>query len=195
VISSKESEQSSKQEQPLKIMDCEGKHGLPVIDGQEKVYPILLNLLNYVQEKAQRRVVVTSGHRCPIHNTYVDSSSANQTSKHQIGAAVCFYVEGMENQPEAIVGLLMQYYREHPSPTQQKSYLEFQRYEKKDTDVSTAPWYNKEVFIKLYRTHEGRNFDNSHPYPFISLQVRYDREKGQPVSYSWKQANQGYKRS
>jgi len=37
--------------------------------------------------------------------------------------------------------------------------------------------------------HEGRNFDNRHPYPYIELQVRHDRETGKPVSYSWNGAH------
>lgn len=119
--------------QPQKFADCEGgdKHGLPIIAGQEVVYPVLLELLNYVQEKTSKRVVVTSGHRCPIHNAYIDGSAPNQSSKHQVGAEVDFYVEEMENQPEAIVGLVKQYYKEHPSFAGKKPYTDFQHPQKK----------------------------------------------------------------
>lgn len=48
--------------------------------------------------------------------------------------------------------------------------------------------------MKVSQASEGRNLDNQHPYPYVTLQVRYDRATGQPVSYTWKQANQGYRR-
>ena len=31
----------------------------------------------------------------------------------------------------------------------------------------TIPWFNKEIFIKLYRKSEGRDGDNRHPYPYL----------------------------
>jgi hypothetical protein len=144
-----------------------------------------LDLLNYVQEQTGKRVIVTSGHRCPAHNTYADLSKDNRTSKHQIGAEVDFYVQGMEDTPLAVVELLMGFY-------QGKEFGAFQRYEK--SDVSTKPWMNQEIFIKLQLSHEGRDIDNRHPHPYITLQVRYDREAKERVSYDWKKANLGYAR-
>src|SRR5688572_14981430 len=82
---------------PKPDADCGGKHSLPLIHQKENVYSILIDLLNYLQQKTQKRVVITSGHRCPQHNTYVDPSARNQTSKHLIGAEVSFYVQGLEN--------------------------------------------------------------------------------------------------
>lgn len=176
------------------ILDCEGgtKHGLPMIGKTGGVYPILIDLLNYVQKKTRKRVVITSGHRCPIHNAYVDSSKSNQTSKHQIGAEVNFYVQGMEDRPLEVVGLLMQYYQE---AKESKENQNFTRYTKNDTGVSTPPWMNKEVYIKLFQKDEGRNFDNRHPHPYIDIQVRFDREKNERVVYSWEKANKNYSRT
>lgn len=180
--------------QPAPCLDCEGgnRHGLPVIHGKEGVYPILLDLLNYVQKKTSRRVIVTSGHRCPLHNMYIDHSKENLISKHQIGAEVDFYVQGMEDRPLEVVGLLMQYYQEQELYAGQKEYQSFSRYEKEDAHVATAPWMNKEVYIKMHQKGEGRNFDNQHPHPYISIQVRYDRDRKEKVVYDWKKANQGY---
>lgn len=170
--------------------DCGGseKHSLFLKDGKECVYPILVKLLNYVQEKTGKKVVITSGYRCPEHNTYVDSSPANQTSKHMVGAEVDFYVQGMEHKPEEVVKILMDYYKG------KKGHEEFKRYEKPDSQVSTPPWMNKEVFIKLYKAAEGRNFDNRHSYPYIAIQVRHDSATNQRVIYSWDQAFRGYLR-
>ena len=168
------------------ISDCEGstRHGLPILRGKETVYPILIDLLNFVQEKTGKKVVVTCGHRCPKHNTYSDPSKENLVSKHQIGAEVDFYVQGLEEKPLEVVQLLLEYYRGAP----------FQRYEKKDVRVSTPPWMNQEIFIQLFQAHEGRDKDNNHPFPYISIQVRFDPATKERVVYEWKKAHLGYPR-
>ncbi|MBF8263430.1 MAG: hypothetical protein HW387_1095 [Parachlamydiales bacterium] len=174
--------------------DCEGstRHGLPILRGQQSVYPILLDLLNYVQKTTAKRVIITSGHRCPVHNKYVDPAKENQYSKHQIGAEVDFYVQDMERRPMEIIQLLMEYFRQTRPYKGVKEYEEFLRYDKPDARVTTKPWYNKEIFIKYHSPSEGRNADNRHPYPYISVQVRYDREAKERVVYDWKRANLGY---
>jgi hypothetical protein len=179
------------------LLDCEGgaRHGLPILHGKEGIYPILIELLNYIQKKTARRVIITCGHRCPIHNTYADPSKENLVSKHQVGAEVDFYVQGMEDRPQEIIGLVMQYYQEGAAFKGDKEYLEFKRYDKPDARVKVQPWMNKEIYIKLYGKDEGRDADNRHPYPYIGLQVRYDRESKERVLYSWAQAHRGYTRS
>lgn len=173
------------------VSDCEGnrQHSLPLRNDKEFIYPILIRLLNYVQAKTEKQVIVTSGHRCPAHNRYVDSSPKNEYSKHMLGAEADFYVRGMEHAPEKVVEELQAYFRESPEYNGLKEYQEFQRWEKSECGVTTLPWYNKEVFIKLYKPHEGRNHDNAHPFPYIAIQVRYDREKKERVLYSWEQAS------
>lgn len=178
-----------------RYLDCGGfeKHSLPLDGEVEFVYPILIDLLNYLQVKTGKRVVVTSGHRCPEHNTYVDSASENLYSKHQIGAEASFYVQGMEWEPATIVRFLQEYFLEQSEYRGLKEFQEFQRYEG-ETNVVEPPWMNKEIFIKLYNKKEGRNFDNRHPYPYISVQVRYDRLKGERVAYAWDKAHRNYLR-
>lgn len=179
-----------------RFYDCGGssKHSLPLRDGKEFIYPILIDLLNYIQTKTEKRVVITCGHRCPEHNSYSDPSISNQYSKHMIGAEVSFYVQGMEELSEKIIQLCQDFYKTNPDYSNKKEYTEFKVYEKEDTYVSTPPVYNKEIYIKLYKKKEGRDFDNRHPYPYISIQVRHDREKDERVIYSWKEANQNYLR-
>lgn len=180
----------------VRYYDCGGaeKHSLPLKDQKEFIFPILIDLMNYIQAKTQKKVVITSGHRCPEHNTYVDPTSNNLYSKHMIGAEVSFYVQGLENQPEKIVKLIQEYYLVTPKYKDKKEYLEFQKYEKEDSHISTRPWYNKEIFIKLFKKKEGRNFDNRHPYPYISVQVRTDFDTGEKVLYSWEKANHNFLR-
>ena len=180
----------------VRYYDCGGaeKHSLPLRDQKEFIYPILIELVNYIQAKTQKRVVITSGHRCPEHNLYVDSSSSNRYSKHTMGAEVSFYVQGMEENPEGVIKLIQEYYKETSKYQAQKDYVEFQRYEKSDSNVTMQPWYNKEIFIKLFKKKEGRNFDNRHPYPYVSLQVRYDYDRNEKVVYTWDKANNNFLR-
>jgi len=178
----------NKELQPHYYLDCGGieGHSLPLKEGKEFIYPILIDLLNYVQEKTEKKVIITSGHRCPIHNIYVTSSTGMQCSKHLIGAEVNFYVKGLENEPEKVVSLLMNYFQE------KSENQSFSRSGKPDLDAQTPSWFNQEVLIKLYRAEEGRNRDNQHSYPYLSVQVRYDKESKRGVSYSWHQAYNGY---
>lgn len=177
------------------LTDCGGveQHSLPLKNGKEFIYPALIELLNYVQEKTQKKVVITCGHRCPFHNMYSDNSSFNTTSKHMIGAEVDFYVKGMEWSPEAVVKIIKNYYRDHPQFKNSTQFTQFQRYEK-ETNVSTLPWYNKEIFVKVFKKDEGRDLDNNHRFPFIAIQLKWDRDQNQPVSYSWSKAFNGYLR-
>ncbi|MCP5505635.1 MAG: hypothetical protein H7A38_01990 [Chlamydiales bacterium] len=163
-------------------LDCGGieRHSLPLRNGEESIYPILIDLLNHVQETLDRKVIITCGHRCPVHNLYADPSKKGQTSKHMIGAEVDFYVEGLEKNPQAVLETLFAYY---PEPMLRTITL---------TDASTPSWYNKEVAITLFHSTEGRDFDNDHPYPYLSIQVRYDRETKRPVQYNWHHAHNGY---
>ena len=98
-----------KEKEILRHYDCGGpqKHSLPLRDQKEFIYPVLIELLNHIQAKTGKRVVITCGHCCPDHNTYLDSSISNQASKHMLGAEVDFYVQGMESQPEKIVDLIL----------------------------------------------------------------------------------------
>ena len=129
-----------------------------------------------------------------MHNSYADNTPYNQNSKHMIGAEVDFYVQGMETKPEEIIKILMGYYKEMSLYKGEKQYLEFERLEVGKLNVSTPPWYNKEILIKLYKKNEGRDFDNRHPYSYISVQVRFDRERNEKVICDWQKAFNCYRR-
>ena len=180
----------------VRYHDCGGatKHSLPIRAEKEFIYPILVDLLNYIQKRTGHQVVITSGHRCPAHNAYVDVLSEDRYSKHMIGAEVDFYLRGLENAPEKIVRLIFQYYQQNPKYKELKEYQAFQRFKKGKTNVSTPPWYNKEVFVKLFSKKEGRTYDNRHPYPYVSIQVRYDEETKERVAYSWQKAQNNFQR-
>lgn len=172
----------------INIRDCVGgeKHGLPVRDGKEFIYPCLIDLLNFIQEKTKKKVVITTGHRCPVHNAYVDGSSTNKSSRHMLGAEVDFYVQGMEKEPEKIISLLQTFYKENPDYNKEPDYTTFQRGDAEKYNITVAPWQNKEILIKLNLEQENRDFDNSHPYPYITIVVRYDRENKTKILFDEK---------
>jgi len=114
-------------------------------------------------------VVITSGHRCPTHNLYVDPSKKNRVSKHLMGAEVDFYVEEMEYEPLTVIGILEEFLKERSA--------------------------FKEVIITYHPIEEKRNSDNQHGFPYITIEVKYDREKKQPVHFSWHQGYNGFHRS
>lgn len=183
--------------EPLKqLSDCAGfeSHSLPLKDGEEFIYPILIDILNYIQKKSKKQLFITCGHRCPQHNSYADPSPFNQNSKHQIGAEVDFYVLGLEKEPHRILVWIFNYYQEMPFYSGKAAYQDFKRYTKGDLNVSTPPWYNHEIFIKLFLKNEGRDEDNKHAYPYLSIQVRYDKLEEKKVSYSWHSAHKNYLR-
>lgn len=181
-------------DEKMHLFDCGGgtRHSLPIREGREFVYPVLIEILNYIQARTCKKVMITCGHRCPQHNLYADSSKGGESSKHMVGAEVDFYVAGLEHDPEGVIDLIFRFYRENARYRGRGEFEVFQRYEEKETDVSTAPWYNREVFVKLYKRGEGRDLDNDHPYPYISIQVIRDRDKNRRVTYSWPEAHKGY---
>lgn len=167
-----------------RFYDCSGsdKHSLPLQGDKEFIYPILIELLNHVQKTTKKPLIITSGHRCMAHQAFIDPSPKASCSKHLIGAEVDFYVQGLEDQPQRIVQMLIDFYKGQP-----KEYETFQRFEKA-TDISIQPWINKEILIKIHKSHEGRNYDNRHTYPYITIQVRFDREKNEKVLFTVEQA-------
>lgn len=178
--------ENTDQGKPVIYKDCVGgsEHGLPMIHGKEGIYPILVDLLNYIQQKTQKKVILTCGHRCLLHNKYADRSKSNSVSKHQMGAEVDFYVQGLEQHPNDVIDLIFQFYKEQKGYKGNAEYQTFERHSVEDCNVSTMPWFNKEIFVKLFNESEGRDFDNRHPYPYISIQVRYDRDTKERVVYS-----------
>lgn len=174
---------------PTYLHDCAGtdRHSLPLRDGEEFIYPILIDLLNHIQAQTGKRVVVTAGHRCPAHHSYVEINPDARSAKHLCGAACSFYVEGLEERPEVIVQKLQDYYRDSPKYQGLKEYQTFTR-------DKNGNWNNKEVSIHIYGKQEGRSFDNRHPYPYVSIAVRYDFERNEAVSASWEQAQSNYMR-
>ena len=168
--------------------DCHGidEHSLPVKKNREFIYPILIDLLNYIQDVTGHEVVITCGHRCPRHNTYADPSWNNRTSKHQIGAEVDFYVKGMEHNAKQVIAILVNYYKKYRTYPRE---CHFSRV--KSSFVRTPSWINREIRITLAEADERRDLDNAHPYPYMTIEVLYDPQAKRSVAYSWHRAHYG----
>ena len=148
--------------------DCSGNHPLPMQGDKEFVSPVLIQLLNYIQKQGQRSVIITTGHRCPVHNRYADSAKFAQHSKHQTGAEVDFYVEQFEDKPLEVVQWIMDFYQTNPD----SEYNRFHVAKKNPEKLKHPGWYNKEIHIRVHEKTEGRDFDNRHPYPYITIEAR-----------------------
>ncbi|MCH9811166.1 hypothetical protein K0U07_00210 [bacterium] len=164
--------------------DCNGMkdHGLPYVDGEEFVYPVLVSLLNKVQNSLNKKVVVTSGHRCPKHNDYLNLGKS-RISKYMIGACVDFFIEGMENDAEQIVEEIISLYKEDSD-----NYCHFT---KSKSSKGTPSWRNKEISISIQKEGE-HSILYKKDHPVLSISVRYDRQKGEHVHLDWKHAYQGF---
>ncbi|MCI5052382.1 MAG: D-Ala-D-Ala carboxypeptidase family metallohydrolase [Simkaniaceae bacterium] len=152
---------------PYALIECRA-HSLPIRSEREFIYPALISALNSLQKRLQKKVVITSGHRCPFHNRYI---GAPGNSKHLVGAEVDFYVEGYEKRPGVVIQAL----------TEEGGFLR-----------NGNTWSNRDLAIHLVPSGEGRSLDNDHPYPYISLEVL--REEGKRVLYNWHRAHSGYHR-
>jgi hypothetical protein len=152
-------------------IDCGGfaQHSLPLQGEDEFIYPRLIELLNYIQEEGKARVHITCGHRCPDHNKYAEP--AKSSSYHMIGAEVDFYVDDLTTQEvvELLGGAL-----------------------NKPLTQNQNVWKNDEITIRTYEKNEGRDIDNNHEHPYISLQLR--KHEGKPIVYTWQRAARGYLR-
>lgn len=165
----------------VRLFDCSGggSHPLPIKEGKEFVYPVLIDILNYVQARTKTRVVITSGHHCLAHHHYLSLENSHYSSKHLSGAAVTFYVEGYEKRPQEVVELIVRFYKENARYRGKKEFEQFLRFE--NSVLAQAPYYNREIALALYAKEEGRDADNSHSYPYFSLQVLFDRETNQKI--------------
>jgi hypothetical protein len=179
----------SKEGKPTYHHDCGGieSHSLPMKNSQEFVYPIFINLLNYIQRITEKKVVITCAHRCPKHNLYADSSDTYQRSKHQVGAEVDFYVEGLEFHPEKVLEIIKQFYQEFSSHLGSEWHKFSYNREKEQL-------FNKEIAIRISRENQNRDFDNEHPYPYLTIELKYDTQNERAVQYQWQEALSGYVR-
>jgi hypothetical protein len=168
------------------LFDCQGpdKHSLPIVEDKEAVYPALLEILNGIQDHLKRKVVVTAGHRCYQHQTYLLGTTSGAITKYLIGAQVDFLVEGVSLLHHSVIDCLQDYYNKTFGGD--KEYV----LEKSAAGV----WQNKEIALRYVAKHEGRNEDNSHEYPYFSLELKYDRSLDKKIQLNPQHAMKCYYR-
>ncbi|MFY7842699.1 MAG: D-Ala-D-Ala carboxypeptidase family metallohydrolase [Rhabdochlamydiaceae bacterium] len=152
--------------------DCQGalSHSLPMKNDREFIYPILIDILNAVQKKIGKQVKITSACSCRQHYEYIGGS--NPFSKRLKGAKVDFYVQGIEHHPQKVVEAIDFFY--------------ITRSKKLGSDYSLKVlkkdvWQNPEILLKIKGCKDHRNRDNFHPYPYLTIEVLFDVNRGQVV--------------
>lgn len=168
------------------LFDCQGadKHSLPLAEEKETIYPALLEILNYLQDNLSKKVVVTSGHRCYAHQVYLLGTTSGAVTKYLIGAQVDFIVEGVAAFDPKILEALKSYY--DTTFSGDKEYT----LEKSVMGV----WQNKEILVKIFSKYEGRNEDNHHELPYISIELKHDRDSDTKIQVSYQKALTSYYR-
>jgi hypothetical protein len=159
--------------------DCGGlhDHGLPYQDGEEFIYPALITLLNRVQNSFDKKVVVTSGHRCPKHHNYLVKGQS-KISRYMMGCKADFTVEGLENRPEEIIVKIMDLY---PNEKFQKI---------NQADGSTL-YTSKQFHLMINKEGEHSILGEKH-HPVVSVDVRYDQDKQEAIILDWDKSFHGF---
>ena len=116
---------------------------------------------------ANKKVVITSGHRCLKHNKYINGK---KNSKHLIGASVDFYIKNVETKD--ILNLIFDFYKNKDD--------EYKTFLKNENGF----WQNKEILIKEHLKNEKRNLDNNHNYSYVSINVLFDKKNNEKVVFS-----------
>jgi hypothetical protein len=166
------------------FQDCKGlyEHGLPYVDGEEFVFPALLSILNKLQNRLEKKINITSGHRCPKHNSYVTLGTSKLT-RFMIGAKVEFYIEGMEKNPQNGIEAIIDLYK-----LDTEKYANFEKIRKDD---GSFKWQNKEIALSIEQKGEHSVLDNLN-HPVISIEILFDREKNESVILDWNKAYKGF---
>ncbi|MBN1150956.1 DUF882 domain-containing protein [candidate division WOR-3 bacterium] len=164
--------------------------------------PDLLDLLNDLQNEINSQVFIISGYRSIKHNRYIaadlykyvnengDSGNPHEvsmTSKHIMGAAADFYVEGYEDRPENVLESLLKVIEENGDssypvvskvglrPRSSGSVYSYYAYPSYKTDI----WW-----IHPYAENEGRDLDcrvYSGVYFHINKRIPFDETGCEPV--------------
>lgn len=129
----------------------------PAISMSEQI----TTLIEHLRCEVGDRVKITSAYRSEQHNLYSwayisaitgDESIVAKTSKHRLGKAVDFYVEGASfDEHKAIEKKLKSWAGSFAKPLRGSI---------------------DKIWTKTYRESEGRDPDNQHPYPYLHVETR-----------------------
>lgn len=132
------------------VQDCH-PHSLPQAEGADVYSKLLLDKLNLIQRELGKKVTITSGHRCPVHNLYCNPMGTAVFNKHLVAARVDFIVQ--TDSPEEVVEVLRRHSKEKLVQAGDK-----------------MQWNSSELSIKWTRGLDLRDFDNRHNLPYFTLE-------------------------
>lgn len=158
------------------LNDCEGayKHSLPIRREKEFIYPALIEVLNFIQNRLSKKVVVLSGHRCIDHLRYVKQDYTPLSFKSLVGAEVRFYVEGAENQLDSIVSAIFSYYDLFfPKDKQMVSFT---------SSPENKVYENKELIVRLIEPNHPEIEEHALSFPYCQIELKFDRELNKKIS-------------
>lgn len=162
----------------------------------------LIELMNELQKKFSRQVVINSGFRCPVHNAYIAAELYNwvdpegrsgnpfevsSRSKHMMGAAADFYIKGYENDPYPIIDSILSI--EGLNAERRELYSQNVRQRNREgIFIDNYYYYRAYVtprwWIHPYAENEGRDIDNrgyEGVYFHIHRRTSFSLEGCQPV--------------
>ena len=170
------------------IEDCQGggEHPLPLQEGKEFIYPVLIDLLNHLQKALQARVVITSGHRCPQHQLYISPKCHQAHSKHLIGYAVDFIFDRKSLDVKKTLHAMQKFYAKNNHGLEDIQFYTLHS----DFSVQSHPisFGNQEIRVTFFPADTLIDGDNTHAEPFARIEVLYDRFRKQKVFCSWEKA-------
>jgi len=158
------------------LNDCEGayKHSLPIRAEKEFVYPALIEVLSFIQNRLSKKVVILSGHRCIDHLRYIKQDYTPVSFKSLIGAEVRFYVEGAENEHDSIVSAIFSYYDLFfPKDKQMVSFI---------SSSENKVHENKELTVRLIEPNDPEIEEHALSFPYYQIELKFDRELNKKIS-------------
>lgn len=148
--------------------DCQKSHIEETIKPDERIVNLLL------KEFSDFKITITSGYRCPKHNQFsVEDDKSGMTKKdslHTKAQAVDFILLDKSGQP-----LSYDIYQQIIDNLNLKYHFSQNDWEKiyAQGDQDYLSYDNKKmIFAKAYKSDEGRDTDNKHPYAYMHIDYR-----------------------
>lgn len=158
--------------------DCSGGqvHSLPLKDNEEWISPILITLLNDLQDHFETAAVVLCGHCCPIHYRYRIEKGQRAVRRHMMGAAVDFKLK--KKPAQQTIDYLVEranWYSADPLSPIDPTYSH-----------STKAWKNRHFKIHLLENYE------SDQTAAIRIEVFHDPIIDETIRFQWDTTEQLY---
>ena len=151
--------------------DCAGGqvHSLPLREDEEWISPVLIVLLNDLQDYFQTTAQVQCGHCCPIHYRYRIEKGERAVRRHMIGAAVDFTLK--HKSVDDVIPYLIErvnLYSSHPLSSIDPAYAQ-----------APSAWKNKH-----FKIHTLDNYSQEKSKA-IRIEVFHDPILDENIRFQW----------